>query len=120
MAEISPFASPNEAGQNRTTMRDLPTGTITLLFTDIEGSTHLLQQLGELYAEMLATCRELLRTAFQHWNGYEVDTQGDAFFVVFARATDAIAAVVAIQRALVAHTWQKGVAVSVAHRFAYG
>ena len=50
MAESSPIASPNESGQSRTNMRDLPTGTVTLLFTDIEASTHLLQQLGEGYA----------------------------------------------------------------------
>src|SRR6266852_5969079 len=113
MAESSPFASPNESGQRRTKMRDLPTGTVTLLFTDIEGSTLLLQQLGEHYAEMLATCRQLLRTAFQQWNGFEVDTQGDAFFVVFARASDAVSAVVDMQRALVAHTWPNGVTVPV-------
>src|SRR5712691_8262802 len=94
-------------------MRDLPTGTVTLLFTDIEGSTLLLQQMGERYAEMLATCRQLLRTAFQQWNGFEVDTQGDAFFVVFARASDAISAAVAAQRALNAHSWPEGVAVRV-------
>ena len=75
-------------------MRELPTGTVTLLFTDIEGSTHLLQQLGERYADVLAECRHLLRDAFQHWNGYEVDTQGDAFFVAFARASDAVSAAV--------------------------
>src|SRR6266487_1520220 len=100
MAEISPFASPNEAGQTRTTMRDLPTGTVTLLFSDIEGSTLLLQQMGERYAEMLATCRQLLRAAFQQWNGVEVDTQGDALFVAFARATDAVFAAVEMQRTL--------------------
>src|SRR5271157_2299698 len=58
-------------------MPDLPTGTVTLLFTDIEGSTRLLQQLGEHYADVLATCRQLLREVFQQWNGHEVDTQGD-------------------------------------------
>ena len=56
-------------------MRQLPTGTVTLLFTDIEGSTHLLQQLGDRYASVLAECRCLLREAFQQWNGLEVDTQ---------------------------------------------
>ncbi len=112
MAEISPFASPNEAGQTRTNMRDLPTGTVTLLFTDIEGSTLLLQQLGERYADILATCRQLLRTAFQQWNGVEVDTQGDAFFVVFARASDAVSAVVNMQRALARHDWPNGAAVA--------
>jgi len=93
-------------------MRDLPTGTVTLLFTDIERSTLLLQQLGERYAEMLATCRQLLRTAFQQWNGFEVDTQGDAFFVVFARASDAVSAVVDMQRALARHDWPSGAAVA--------
>src|SRR2546429_9777903 len=57
-------------------MRDLPTGTITLLFTDIEGSTHLLQRLGERYAELLNECRTLLRTAFHTYHGQEVDAQG--------------------------------------------
>src|SRR6266702_2972238 len=93
-------------------MRDLPTGTVTLLFTDIEGSTLLLQQLGERYADILATCRQLLRTAFQQWNGVEVDTQGDAFFVVFARASDAVSAVVNMQRALASHDWPNGAAVA--------
>lgn len=93
-------------------MSQLPTGTVTLLFTDIEGSTHLLQQLGERYAEMLATCRQLLRTAFQQWNGVEVDTQGDAFFVVFARASDAISAVIDMQHALASHDWPYGAAVA--------
>jgi class 3 adenylate cyclase len=91
-------------------MRDLPTGTVTLLFTDIERSTLLLQQLGERYAEMLATCRQLLRTAFLQWNGFEVDTQGDAFFVVFARASNAVSAVVDMQRALARHDWPSGAA----------
>ena len=67
-------------------MRQLPMGTITLLFTDIEGSTQLLQQLGDRYATVLAESRRLLREAFQQWNGHEVDTQGDAFFIAFARS----------------------------------
>src|SRR5437588_1086085 len=86
-------------------MPNLPTGTVTLLFTDIEGSTRLLQQLGECYAEVLAECRQLLRSLFQQYNGFEVDTQGDAFFVAFARASDAVATAAAIQRALAAHSW---------------
>ena len=56
-------------------MRDLPKGTVTLLFTDIEGSTHLLQQLGGQYAGVLAECRHLLRRAFQTYSGQEVDTR---------------------------------------------
>src|SRR5438067_1079456 len=94
-------------------MRQLPTGTVTLLFTDIEGSTQLLQQLGDRYASVLTECRRLLRAAFQQWNGYEVDTQGDAFFVAFARATDAVSAAVAGQRALANHPWPEGSVVGV-------
>ena len=61
-------------------MSNLPTGTVTLLFTDIEGSTRLLQQLGDRYASVLEDCRRLIRTAIARWNGHEVDTQGDSFF----------------------------------------
>ena len=86
-------------------MNELPTGILTLLFTDIEGSTRLLQQLGERYAEVLKECRRLLRLAFQHCHGYEVDTQGDAFFVVFERAVDAISSAIELQRALFAARW---------------
>ena len=84
-------------------MRELPTGTITLLFTDIEGSIRLLQQLEDGYTDVLAHFRRLLHTAFQTYHGYEVDTQGDGFFVAFARATDAVSAAVDVQRALATH-----------------
>ena len=94
-------------------MRELPTGTVTLLFTDIEGSTRLLQQVGHRYDDILTECRQLLRAAFHRWNGYEVDTQGDAFFVIFARATDAVSAAVEMQRALAAHTWPEGAIVHI-------
>ena len=87
-------------------MSNLPTGTVTLLFTDIEGSTRLLQQLGDRYASVLEDCQQLIRTAFARWNGHEVDTQGDSFFVVFARAKDALLAALDIQRALKNHAWQ--------------
>ena len=73
-------------------MRELPSGTVTFLFTDIEGSTRLLQELGEGYAERLAQHRRLLREAFERHGGVEVDTQGDAFFVAFSRASSALAA----------------------------
>ena len=94
-------------------MLDLPAGTITLLFTDIEGSTLLLQHVGEQYSHVLAQCRQVLRTAFQQYHGYEVDTQGDAFFFAFARATDAVSAAVAAQRTLASHTWPEGAAMRV-------
>jgi predicted ATPase/class 3 adenylate cyclase/DNA-binding CsgD family transcriptional regulator len=94
-------------------MSHLPRGTVTLLFTDIEGSTLLLQQLGERYASVLSECRDLLRTAFSEHHGHEVDTQGDGFFVVFVRAREALLATVAAQRTLTTHSWPEGVVVRV-------
>jgi predicted ATPase len=79
---------------------ELPTGTVTFLFTDIEGSTLLLQELGDGYADALAEHRRALRDAWLEHDGVEVDTQGDAFFVAFARATDAVAAAAQAQNAL--------------------
>jgi predicted ATPase/class 3 adenylate cyclase len=79
---------------------DLPTGVVTLLFTDVEGSTRLLRELGDSYGEALQEHRRRLRTAFAAHQGVEVDTQGDAFFVAFARASDAVAAAADSQRAL--------------------
>src|SRR6266550_3470648 len=73
-------------------MRSLPSGTVTFLFTDIEGSTKLLQQHGDRYADLLAEHRRILRNAFSGRGGVEVDTQGDAFFVAFARASDGVLA----------------------------
>ncbi|HEX9351356.1 MAG TPA: adenylate/guanylate cyclase domain-containing protein [Gaiellaceae bacterium] len=81
-------------------MRELPSGTVTLLFTDIEGSTRLLHELGERYADALAEHRRVLRDAFSRHGGVEVDTQGDAFFAAFARASDAVAAARNAQTAL--------------------
>jgi predicted ATPase/class 3 adenylate cyclase len=73
-------------------MRELPSGTVTFLFTDIEGSTRLLDELGDRYVEALAEHRQRLREAFESHSGVEVDTQGDAFFVAFSRAQDAVVA----------------------------
>src|SRR5215218_7221507 len=78
----------------------LPSGTVTFLFTDIEGSTRLLHELGDGYAAALGEHRRLLRGAFERYGGVEVDTQGDAFFVAFARASDAVAAAAEAQAAL--------------------
>jgi predicted ATPase/class 3 adenylate cyclase len=81
--------------------RDLPAGTVTFLFTDVEGSTRLLHDLGaEAYAEALAEHRRLLREAFAARGGVEVDTQGDAFFYAFATAPGALAAAAAATEAL--------------------
>ena len=82
-------------------MQALPTGTVTLLFTDVEGSTRLLHKLGALaYAGALAEHRRLLREAFARHGGVEVDTQGDAFFYAFATAAAALEAAGEAQRAL--------------------
>jgi predicted ATPase len=78
----------------------LPQGTVTFLFTDIAGSTRLLQELGDRYAEVLADHRRTLREEFDRFGGVEVDTQGDSFFVAFARASDALAAAAAAHEAL--------------------
>src|SRR6266699_1019317 len=76
--------------------RDLPSGTVTFLFTDVEGSTRLLHELGaDRYAEALAEHRRILREAFGAHGGVEVDTQGDAFFVALPTAPGALAAAAA-------------------------
>src|SRR5260370_6890683 len=84
-------------GWRRSRVLDLPTGTITLLFTDIEGSTLLLQHVGEQYSHVLAQCRQSLHAPFHRFHGPEVHTQGAAFFFTFARATDTISAAVPAQ-----------------------
>jgi peptide/nickel transport system substrate-binding protein len=86
-------------------LSDLPSGTVTFLFTDIQGSTRLERELRELYSDVLQEHGRLLREAFERYGGREVDTQGDSFFVVFPRARDAVAAAVDVQRALGDHEW---------------
>src|SRR4029450_10097560 len=84
-------------------MRDLPTGTVTFLFTDVEGSTRLLHELGaEGYAEALAEHRRVIRDACISEGGVEVDTQGDAFFFAFPTAPGALGAASAFTEALAA------------------
>jgi YVTN family beta-propeller protein len=85
-----------------------PSGTVTFLFTDIEGSTRLLKRLREGYGDVLAEHQELLRAAFAASHGTEVDTQGDSFFVAFRRAKDAVEAAASGQRALQSHAWPDG------------
>ncbi|GHO88859.1 adenylate/guanylate cyclase domain-containing protein [Dictyobacter formicarum] len=94
-------------------MPELPTGTVTFLYTDIEGSTNLLQQLGPRYSDALSHHHQLLRQAISEWHGCEVNTQGDSFFVAFARASDALSAAAAAQRALLAHAWSDTVKIYV-------
>jgi predicted ATPase/class 3 adenylate cyclase len=86
-----------------------PTGTVTLLFTDIEGSTRLLHRLGgQRYAEALGLHRRLLREAFGRNGGYEVNYEGDSFFVAFADAAAAVAGAAEAQEALARAEWPEG------------
>jgi predicted ATPase/class 3 adenylate cyclase len=83
----------------------LPSGLVTFMFTDIEGSTRLARMLGETYGAVLGAHRTVLRTALRYFGGVELFTEGDSFFVAFGDASSAVAASVAAQRALVAHDW---------------
>jgi class 3 adenylate cyclase len=91
----------------------LPGGTVTFLFSDIEGSTRLLEQLGDRYQEVDREHRRILRERLGEAGGREMDNQGDAFFFSFPRAKDAVAGAVAAQRELAAHHWPDDVGVGV-------
>jgi predicted ATPase/class 3 adenylate cyclase len=90
-------------------MAPLPTGTVTFLFTDIEGSTHLLQRLCDGYVGVLGEHRALLRAAWAAHGGCEVDTAGDGFFVAFPSAPAAVAAAAQATRVLAEHPWAEGI-----------
>jgi class 3 adenylate cyclase len=95
-------------------MPALPSGTVTFVFSDIEGSTTLLKRLGERYDGVLSDHRRLMRECFtERGGGVEIDTQGDAFFFAFPRARDAVAAAVEAQRAHAGHNWPEDGAVYV-------
>ncbi len=91
----------------------LPSGTVTMLFSDIEGSTALLSRLGDRYVEALDAQRALLRAAWSRWGGVEMGTEGDSFFVVFDVASDAASAALQAQRDLATHAWPQGERVAV-------
>jgi predicted ATPase/class 3 adenylate cyclase len=86
----------------------LGSGTLTLLFSDIEGSTRLLTQLGVRYGEALSAQRSIMRDEITRWHGTESGTGGDSFFVVFTSATDAVGAALAAQRRLASYDWPDG------------
>jgi class 3 adenylate cyclase/catechol 2,3-dioxygenase-like lactoylglutathione lyase family enzyme len=86
----------------------LPAGTVTFLFSDVEGSTNLARRLGERYSDVLAEHLRMLRAAVEAEEGHEIDTQGDSLFAVFPRAKQAALAAVAAQRALAEHQWPEG------------
>jgi class 3 adenylate cyclase len=94
-------------------MTGLPSGAVTFLFSDIEGSTRLVKALRERYAQVLAEHRRLVRAAIASHDGHEVDTQGDAFFVAFTSARQAVLCALDVQRALAGHEWPSGASVRV-------
>jgi class 3 adenylate cyclase len=89
-------------------MTHLPAGTVTFLFSDIEGSTDLLKRLDERYAQLIADHRRIIRGTFGEYGGIEIDAQGDSFFFAFPRAREAVSAAVAAQRAHASHKWPDG------------
>jgi DNA-binding NarL/FixJ family response regulator/class 3 adenylate cyclase len=94
-------------------VRTLPSGTVTFLFADVEGSTALVQTTGSDYGPILATMRRVLREALETWGGVEVDATGDELFAVFEDAPAAVEAALAAQRAYRDLTWPGGVQVRV-------
>ena len=89
-------------------MTALPSGTVTFVFSDVEGSTALLKRLGERYGDVISEHRRIVRETFGAHDGVEIDTQGDSFFYAFARARDAVAAAVDAQRAHAERGWPDG------------
>jgi len=89
-------------------MAELPVGTVTFAFTDIEDSTELLKRLGDEYADVLSRHRRIIRGSFSAHDGVEIDTQGDAFFYAFPRARDAVVAAVDAQRGHATAEWPGG------------
>jgi predicted ATPase/class 3 adenylate cyclase len=109
-----PDAGPGHPGPGLVRgMRELPTGTVTMLFSYTEESTALLSRLGDRYGEAMSAQRALLRDAFDSCRGRDLGTEGDSFFVVFESAGDAVSCCLAGQRALAAHDWPDGVRVRV-------
>ena len=96
-----------ESGR-RVNTRAWPRGSVTFLLTDIEGSTRLLQRLGDAYAGVLRDVRSLIRASVQGADGHEVDARADEFFAVFADPASALDAAVEIQRGLAACVWPRG------------
>src|SRR5712691_6962622 len=94
-------------------MAELPTGIVTFLFTDIEGSTRLLQELGDHYAAVHDEYAEIMRRAIAEGGGVEIGTEGDSFFVAFDSPVGAVRAAVGAQRGLAAHYWSHGTPVRV-------
>jgi len=109
-----PAVEPARPGPPRRSQpAELPTGTVTFLFTDIEGSTRLLQELGDRYAAVRDEHAAIVRRAVAEGGGEEVSTEGDSFFVAFGSPVGAVRAAVAAQRGLANHPWSPGLSVRV-------
>ncbi|MDQ3871457.1 MAG: adenylate/guanylate cyclase domain-containing protein, partial [Chloroflexota bacterium] len=104
---------PGGRGRKLELVTALPTGTVTFFFSDIEGSTRLLEALGAEYPGLLDRHHEILRDAFSRCDAVEVGTEGDSFFAVFPSASEAVGAAVAVQRALAAAEWPRASTVRV-------
>src|SRR6188508_660032 len=89
-------------------MAELPSGIVTFLFSDIEGSTRLIEAAPDLYPALLDRHRRIVRDALAQFGGHEVNTEGDSFFAVFGKPDSAVLAAVDIQRAMAAEPWPAG------------
>jgi class 3 adenylate cyclase len=113
VSAVAGVSSRRRAHEDSRSATPLPTGTLTLLFSDIEGSTRLLEQLGDDYSHVLGLHRKIVRHAVAQHDGREIRTAGDGFFVVFPRAADALRAVVAAQRRHASIAWPDRASVAV-------
>ena len=105
--------SPSTVHAQASDARQLPRGPVTFLYADVEGSTLLLDRLGERYADVLAEERRLLRAIVHEHGGFEIDSRADQFFAAFPEAADPVGAALKIQRRLRDHAWPDGAAVRV-------
>jgi DNA-binding NarL/FixJ family response regulator/class 3 adenylate cyclase len=106
-------AARSEGTTLRAVVKEPPRGTVTFLFTDLEGSTNLVRVLGDDYSRVLSDTRRLVREAVEQFGGYEVDCRADEFFIAFARARDAVDAALAAQVAFRSHPWPEGTSVRI-------
>jgi predicted ATPase/class 3 adenylate cyclase len=109
----SDLSSGHSRPSEKQPVHSLPTGTVTFLFADIEGSTRLLQQLGDAYADVLIECRRLIRAAVQERGGREADAEGDGVFAAFPSAREALLAAITAQQSILRNPWPTGAAVRV-------
>jgi DNA-binding SARP family transcriptional activator/streptogramin lyase len=107
------LTAPTSSGLATHRRAQVPTGTVTFLFTDIEGSTRLVHELGDRYGELLEQHHRLVRTAFEQHDGEEIDSQGDAFFFAFRRARDAVRGAVEVQKRFAEARWPNGATIRV-------